>query len=91
MTRTEFPTGINNMEESSVEQTIKYALQQKYVEGYNDASNEINKLRKELAQEIMLMEHPPITGQFADSWTMFRYVRNEAAKIVNGNESIFDD
>lgn len=79
------------MGEVNVEQTIKYALQQKYIEGYNDASDEINKLRKELAKEIMLMEHPPITGPFADSWTMFRYVRNEAAKIVNGSEEIFND
>ena len=76
------------MGEVNVEQTIKYALQQKYIEGYNDA---INELRQKIAKEILLIDCPTISGMFTDPWQMFLHVRNAAVKIASdGKELKFD-
>ncbi len=45
------------------------------------------ELRQEIAREIICIDHPPISGQYADAWQMFLYTRNKAMEIaLDGDE-----
>lgn len=48
------------------------------------------ELREEIAKEILLMDCPPIHGEFVDSWHMFRYVRNKAIEIVTQGKPLYE-
>lgn len=46
--------------------------------------SEDQKLREQIANEILVMDCPSISGEFVDSWVMFRHVRNKAVDIAKG-------
>lgn len=45
-------------------------------------SEDVNKIIQQIADEVLVMSHPTISGIYEDSWHMFRYTRNKAIEII---------
>jgi hypothetical protein len=41
-----------------------------------------NYVAEQIADALLIMDHPTISGKYVDSWEMFRYTRNKAVEIA---------